>query len=53
MYIKNRRNSGKTKGFGSFQSLCLTVSEVHRNRLLFIYVTCGALKEIPNEFKDI
>ena len=46
MYIKNRRNSGKTKGFGSFQSLCLTVSEVHRNRLLFIYVTCSTFKEL-------
>ena len=24
MYIKNRRNSNKFKGFGSYQTLCLT-----------------------------
>ena len=37
MYIKNRRNSGKFKGFGSYQTLCLTESEVLRIRLLFIH----------------
>jgi hypothetical protein len=37
MYIKNRRNSSKIKGFGSYQILCLTGSLVLRNRLLFIY----------------
>ena len=35
MYIKNRRNSNKTKAFGSYQTLCLTESFVLRNRLLF------------------
>ncbi len=37
MYIKNRRNSNEFKGFGSYQTLCLTESFVLRNRLLFIY----------------
>jgi len=37
MYIKNRRNSNKFKGFGSYQTLGLTESFVLRNRLLFIY----------------
>ncbi len=37
MYIKNRRNSGKNKAFGSYQTLCLTEYFVLRNRLLFIY----------------
>lgn len=37
MYIKNRRKSSKIKGFGLFQTLCLTESFVLRNRLLFIY----------------
>jgi len=38
MYIKNRRNSSKFKGFGSYQTLCLTESFVLRSRLLFIYI---------------
>jgi hypothetical protein len=37
MYIKNRRNSNKIKGFGSYKTLCLSESLVLRNRLLFIY----------------
>jgi hypothetical protein len=37
MYIKNRRNIGKTKPFASYQTSCLTESFVLRNRLLFIY----------------
>jgi len=36
MYIKNRRNSYKFKGFGTYQTLSLTESYVLRNRLLFI-----------------
>lgn len=36
MYIKNRRNSNKIKGFGSNQRLCLTESLVVRNRQLTI-----------------
>ena len=32
MYIKNRRNSAKLKALGSFQTWCLTESEVLRNR---------------------
>lgn len=39
MTIKNRRNSSKIKGFGSYQTWCLTQSLVLRNRLLFIYKT--------------
>jgi hypothetical protein len=34
---KNRLNSCKIKGFGSYQTLYLTKSSVLRNRLLFIY----------------
>jgi hypothetical protein len=37
MYIKNRRIISKIKAFGSYQTLCLTESEVLRNHLLFIY----------------
>ncbi len=37
MYIKNRRNIGKIKGFGSYQTLCLNENLALRNRLLFIY----------------
>ncbi len=37
MYIKNRRNSNKIKGFGVYQTWCLPESVVLRNRLLFIY----------------
>jgi len=39
MYIKNRRNSNKIKGFGSYQIKFLTESLELRNRLLFIYQT--------------
>jgi hypothetical protein len=39
MYIKNRRNRIKIKGFSSYQTLCLTESEVLRNRLLFNILT--------------
>ena len=35
MYIKNRRNSNKIKGFDSYQSLYLNESLVLQNRLLF------------------
>jgi len=37
IYIKNRRISGEFEAFGSYKTLCLTLSFVLRNRLLFIY----------------
>ena len=46
MYIKNRRNSTKFKGFGSYQTLCLTESIVFRNRLLFIYQPLAVIIKI-------
>ena len=49
MYIKNRRNSTKIKGFGSYQTLYLTESSVLQNRPLFIYSPLGTIKLKENE----
>ncbi|MFT6802982.1 MAG: hypothetical protein ACJA2N_002175, partial [Salibacteraceae bacterium] len=35
MYIKNRRNNSKIQAFSLYQALCLTLSLVLRNRLLY------------------
>ena len=39
MYIKNRRNSNRINGFGSYQTLCLTENLVLCNRLTFHILT--------------
>ena len=51
MYIKNRRNSSKIKGFGSYQTLYLTESLVLRNRLLFIATTLAVTQQLIIKFK--
>ena len=45
MYIKNRRNSNKFKGFGSYQTSYLNEILVLRNRLLFNTNRYQILKE--------
>jgi len=47
MYIKNRRNSNKIMGFGSFQTLCLTESLVLRIAYFSYTKRCKQFKKNP------